>query len=259
MSEKLIFNCTHGKETLNAQRCRLWQRTLQQQQDRSRSCCAPSKPCGWGPRAEPTGSRSGAAPAGWPVRRVHRQRRPDLAVRRLHQASGNHRGAPRERVHHRGRCEGRRGSHRWGEDRGLRLAGSGRPRASKRSHHIANQHHLTRRYEPISLERFRSIGEGENRFKIPDHLPAPCWRNHTTGSADVMGRLSRDKPSVTIRTEFFKPEKGSLSSSTRAPGIDPSRGSTDPRLPRRLPVGGPKNGTPSHARYLRTSMTPIMP
>jgi DNA (cytosine-5)-methyltransferase 1 len=61
---------------------------------------------------------------------------------------------------------------------------------------------------PISLERFRCIGEGENRFKIPDHLLAPCWRNHTTGSADVMARPSWDKPSVTIRTEFFKPEKG---------------------------------------------------
>jgi DNA (cytosine-5)-methyltransferase 1 len=71
-----------------------------------------------------------------------------------------------------------------------------------------DQLHLTRTYEPISLERFGHIGEGENRFKIPDHLLAPCWRNHTTGSADVMGRLSWDKPSVTIRTEFFKPEKG---------------------------------------------------
>ena len=71
-----------------------------------------------------------------------------------------------------------------------------------------DQLHLTRSYEPISLERFGYIGEGENRFKIPDHLLAPCWRNHTTGSADVMGRLSWDKPSVTIRTEFFKPEKG---------------------------------------------------
>jgi DNA (cytosine-5)-methyltransferase 1 len=47
-----------------------------------------------------------------------------------------------------------------------------------------------------------------NRFDIPDHLLARCWREHTSGSVDVMGRLSWDKPSVTIRTEFFKPEKG---------------------------------------------------
>lgn len=39
-------------------------------------------------------------------------------------------------------------------------------------------------------------------------MKARCWIGHTTGSADVMGRLHWDKPSVTIRTEFFKPEKG---------------------------------------------------
>ena len=38
-------------------------------------------------------------------------------------------------------------------------------------------------------------------------LPA-CWRKHRIGTADVMGRLRWDRPSVTIRTEFFKPEKG---------------------------------------------------
>ena len=31
---------------------------------------------------------------------------------------------------------------------------------------------------------------------------------HTSGSGDVMGRMVWEKPSVTIRTEFFKPEKG---------------------------------------------------
>nr|WP_283793643.1 DNA cytosine methyltransferase [Gulosibacter molinativorax] len=39
-------------------------------------------------------------------------------------------------------------------------------------------------------------------------MKAPCWRKHTSGSGDVMGRLHADRPSVTIRTEFFKPEKG---------------------------------------------------
>jgi len=32
--------------------------------------------------------------------------------------------------------------------------------------------------------------------------------DHTSGSADVMGRLRWKDPAVTIRTEFFKPEKG---------------------------------------------------
>ncbi len=68
--------------------------------------------------------------------------------------------------------------------------------------------HVGRRYEQLSIDRFRSIPEGGNRFDLPEHLKAHCWRNHTTGSGDVMGRLWWDRPSVTIRTEFFKPEKG---------------------------------------------------
>ncbi|PYE19546.1 DNA (cytosine-5)-methyltransferase 1 [Williamsia limnetica] len=68
--------------------------------------------------------------------------------------------------------------------------------------------HLTRNYSDVSLARFASIPSGGNRFDIPDDLLPNCWRNHTTGSGDVMGRLRWDKPSVTIRTEFFKPEKG---------------------------------------------------
>ena len=68
--------------------------------------------------------------------------------------------------------------------------------------------HVTRRYEEVSLRRFECIGPGGNRFQIPDELLSRCWRNHKTGSGDVMGRLRWDKPSVTIRTEFFKPEKG---------------------------------------------------
>lgn len=68
--------------------------------------------------------------------------------------------------------------------------------------------HLTRHYEPVSRKRFRAIPAGGNRFDLPDRLKTPCWRAHTSGSGDVMGRLVWEKPSVTIRTEFFKPEKG---------------------------------------------------
>lgn len=73
---------------------------------------------------------------------------------------------------------------------------------------LTTELHLTRHYEPRSLERFALIPADGNRFDLPYRLQAPCWRNHTTGSGDVMGRLAWDKPSVTIRTEFFKPEKG---------------------------------------------------
>ncbi|PJJ72946.1 DNA (cytosine-5)-methyltransferase 1 [Diaminobutyricimonas aerilata] len=72
----------------------------------------------------------------------------------------------------------------------------------------AEELHLGRTYSELSLKRFAHIPEGGNRFDIPHDLLAPCWQRHTTGTADVMGRLRWDKPSVTIRTEFFKPEKG---------------------------------------------------
>jgi DNA (cytosine-5)-methyltransferase 1 len=68
--------------------------------------------------------------------------------------------------------------------------------------------HTGRDYSDLSLERFAWIPAGGNRFNLPDRLKAPCWLKHTTGSGDVMGRLHWDRPSVTIRTEFFKPEKG---------------------------------------------------
>jgi DNA (cytosine-5)-methyltransferase 1 len=68
--------------------------------------------------------------------------------------------------------------------------------------------HLTRDYEDRSRRRFRSIPPGGNRFDLPDELKTPGWRVHTSGSGDVMGRLVWGRPSVTIRTEFFKPEKG---------------------------------------------------
>jgi DNA (cytosine-5)-methyltransferase 1 len=70
------------------------------------------------------------------------------------------------------------------------------------------QLHLTRRVTELSRQRYAAIPEGGNRRNLPPHLLAPCWVNHTTGSGDVMGRLNWDRPSVTIRTEFNKPEKG---------------------------------------------------
>ena len=41
----------------------------------------------------------------------------------------------------------------------------------------------------------------------PDITP-DCWLNKPTGTTDVMGRMWWDRPSPTIRTEFYKPEKG---------------------------------------------------
>lgn len=68
--------------------------------------------------------------------------------------------------------------------------------------------HWARKYQEKSLMRFSKIPPGGNRFDLPEDLMAPCWVKHKSGSGDVMGRLRWDQPSVTIRTEFFKPEKG---------------------------------------------------
>lgn len=59
-----------------------------------------------------------------------------------------------------------------------------------------------------SLDRYRAIAPGQGRFDLPEHLLMDCWRRKKTGTTDVMGRLRWDEPSVTIRTEFHKPEKG---------------------------------------------------
>lgn len=68
--------------------------------------------------------------------------------------------------------------------------------------------HLAPTPTRLSLSRYEAIPEGGNRHDLPDELKAECWRRPTRGSSDVMGRLSWDRPAVTLRTEFYKPEKG---------------------------------------------------
>lgn len=71
--------------------------------------------------------------------------------------------------------------------------------------------HFGRTPTAISLERYRAVPYGGNRFDLqrnrPDITP-PCWIRKTAGGTDLFGRLWWERPSVTIRTEFFKPEKG---------------------------------------------------
>jgi DNA (cytosine-5)-methyltransferase 1 len=56
-------------------------------------------------------------------------------------------------------------------------------------------------------ERFLSITEGGSRRQLPPDLLLPCWRE-ASGHSDVLGRLEWHKPATTVRTEFFRPEKG---------------------------------------------------
>ncbi len=68
--------------------------------------------------------------------------------------------------------------------------------------------HFGRDPRPLSLARYDAVPPGGGRFDIPKDLLPRCWREKPTGTTDVMGRMRWDAPSLTIRTEFFKPEKG---------------------------------------------------
>ena len=72
--------------------------------------------------------------------------------------------------------------------------------------------HFGRTPTPMSLRRYKTIPkEGMNRFDLQKRAPKltpACWIRKTSGGTDLFGRLWWDRPSFTIRTEFFKPEKG---------------------------------------------------
>lgn len=68
--------------------------------------------------------------------------------------------------------------------------------------------HIGRNPTPKSLKRYRCIPPGGNRWDLPRSLMPQCWKRKTKGGTDLFGRLWWDRPSVTIRTEFYKPEKG---------------------------------------------------
>jgi len=68
--------------------------------------------------------------------------------------------------------------------------------------------HIGRNPTPMSLERYTHIPPGGNRWNLPRSLMPDCWKRKTKGGTDLFGRLRWDEPCVTIRTEFFKPEKG---------------------------------------------------
>lgn len=71
--------------------------------------------------------------------------------------------------------------------------------------------HFGRNPTTKSLARYKAVPPGGNRFSLHRNAPEltpDCWVRKTSGGTDLFGRLWWDRPSVTIRTEFFKPEKG---------------------------------------------------
>jgi DNA (cytosine-5)-methyltransferase 1 len=65
--------------------------------------------------------------------------------------------------------------------------------------------HFGRKPTEVSLARYKVVPPGGNRFDLQRNAPEI---KKTSGGTDLFGRLWWDRPSVTIRTEFFKPEKG---------------------------------------------------
>ena len=72
--------------------------------------------------------------------------------------------------------------------------------------------HFGRTPTAISLTRYKAIPkEGMNRFdlqRIAPKITPQCWINKKSGGTDLFGRLWWNRPAFTIRTEFYKPEKG---------------------------------------------------
>jgi DNA (cytosine-5)-methyltransferase 1 len=77
--------------------------------------------------------------------------------------------------------------------------------------------HRARNPRTESVRRYKAVPrDGGDRFAMQRNLDRAglgdlvpnCWRNKPTGTTDVFGRLWWDRPAITIRTEFYKPEKG---------------------------------------------------
>jgi DNA (cytosine-5)-methyltransferase 1 len=77
--------------------------------------------------------------------------------------------------------------------------------------------HRNRNPRPESVRRYKAVPrDGGDRFAMQRNLDRAgladlvprCWREKPSGTTDVFGRLWWDRPAYTIRTEFFKPEKG---------------------------------------------------
>ncbi len=72
--------------------------------------------------------------------------------------------------------------------------------------------HFGRNPTEKSIARYNAIPEeGMNRFDLQRNAPEltpQCWINKKSGGTDLFGRLWWDRPAFTIRTEFYKPEKG---------------------------------------------------
>lgn len=70
-------------------------------------------------------------------------------------------------------------------------------------------YHVGRNVTDRTRQRMKAVPPGGNRLDIPEeHLPE-CWKDYPDNhGTDLYGRLWWDDPSVTVRADFVKPEKG---------------------------------------------------
>lgn len=113
--------------------------------------------------------------------------------------------------------------------------------------------HFAREPRPLSLERYSYVPPGGGRFDVPTELLPKCWRDKATGTTDVMGRMRWDFPSHTIRTEFFKPEKGSYLHPQWVPGL------TDPGDDARWIKGDPRRSVNRVVTHYEASLLQDFP
>lgn len=70
-------------------------------------------------------------------------------------------------------------------------------------------YHVGRDVTDRTRRRMEAIPPGGNRLDIPEEYLPECWKDYPDNyGTDLYGRLWWDKPSVTIRADFVKPEKG---------------------------------------------------
>ncbi|MCL2611671.1 MAG: DNA cytosine methyltransferase [Nocardioidaceae bacterium] len=113
--------------------------------------------------------------------------------------------------------------------------------------------HFRRDPRQLSLDRYSYVPPGGGRFDVPPELLPRCWREKATGTTDVMGRMRWDFPSHTIRTEFFKPEKGSYLHPQWEPGVQ------DPREQRLYVRGNPRKSVNRVVTHYEASLIQDFP
>lgn len=77
--------------------------------------------------------------------------------------------------------------------------------AGEKNNDIPN--HQCAKLSPILLQRISALKEGQDRRSWDDSLKLQCHKNHK-GHTDVYGRLSWDKPSVTLTTKCISLSNG---------------------------------------------------